>query len=1728
MRYHIKQSRLLTEFVLFSLVILPCLPFIVCPAESADLQPYQRSSWNNQIVISNEAGSGTTSATIFDDENLYIDYGCVNRGSNAAGHFRYGLYVDGNLRKYTDLSGLDVGYASFVEDSALSPLPAGSHTFKVVCDYNNEVTESNESNNEYSRSYVISEASIGQETYLFKHMWPTLQQSWYFYEPKGIAIDETGNVYVTDSFNNRIQKYTLDGQFVVNWGKYGNGNGEFDLPTGIAVDSQGYVYVADSDNTRIQKFNSDGLFLAAWGTNGSGNGQFDQPRAIAVGPSGNIFVVDMENHRIQKFNAVGQFLLKWGSLGTGDGQFDSPEAITIDQTGNVYVADTYNHRIQKFTLDGNYLNKWGEEGWGDGQFVFPTGITFDSKGNVYVADWNSRISKFSDAGQFLAKWGAEGSGYGDLQLPDGIATSNTDVIFVADTFNNRIQKFTTNGVFTSGWGSQGSEIGQFTNPAGVAVDSDDNIYVVDSWNDRIQKFDSAGRFVTTWGNYGSEEGRFSTPRSIAIDHLGNVFVVERGNDRVQKFNRDGDFLSQWGSAGSDDGQFNNPSGIAVDPLGDVYVADNENNRIQKFTANGQFLLKWGELGTGNGQFDTPKGIATDHLGNVYVADSGNNRIQKFTRDGQFISELTHGDFSIPDGLAVDANANLYVADSGNNRIQKFASNGELLVQWGGHGNFPGQMNWPSGVAVMSNGDVIMTDLSNHRLQIFKQVTLDINAKAIVVAGGGPYPGNSLWDATRTCANFAYRTLSYQGYHKEGIQYLSFETNLDLDSNGEFDDIDDTTTNANLQQVITSWASDASSLVVYLVDHGGDGSFRMSGTEILAASDLDAWLDQLQIQNDVNVTVIYDACESGSFLSALIPPAGKERITITSTSSGESAYFVTQGSISFSNFFWTHIFNGSTIRDAFELTRDAIGDMTQHQNALLDANRNGIGNESQDYTLVQNAYIGNGTFVQGDVPMFDSVSPHQTINNINSALLYANGVTDDDGIARVWAVIRPPDFNIGSSDNPIQELPSIDLMPSGNDRYEATYASFDAPGTYQIAIYARDRDGNTARPELTAVTVNNPLKRRAILVAGGPATGSLWTAVVNSSLLAYEVLKFQGYKDEDIYFMSPVTFSAGVDGAPSISNIRYAVQTWSANNTGDVVLCLVGKGAMGSFDIGNGESLTAHQLDQWLDGLQQDSQVKVTVVYDACQSGSFLKALIPPSGKQRIQVASSGADQPACFLSNGEISFSKYFWSRILNGANVRQAFLHAKQAVEYTTLAVADGPILAQLDDNGNGIGNEKADGKIARNTTFGYGIMLAGDNPVIGSICPQQTVSAGSPANLWVDGVTTTGTIDRVWLVITPPGYQAGTVSDPITDLPVVDLSAAASYRYEGTFSDYTTSGTYQVTAYAMDYEGNISMPKDTVICNGVCSDDYEIDDSYDQANVIVINDMNAQQHNFHAQEDQDWVKFYAVAGETYTVEVSDTGSNCDAVIELYGTNGTSRITVKDDGGAGESEELNWVCPQDGIYFVKVRNYEVSVYGENTAYALKVYRPIGPLSGFVTGIVLDGVNQLPLPNARIKSAAQQTAVSLTDGNYLMVHPPGTVQITSQMDGYISATHTVIVSEGGSVTQNFILTPLDGDNDGVNDAIDNCPDISNADQSNNDNDLMGDVCDPDDDNDGMPDVWEKTYGLNPFINDAGQDKDGDGFSNISEYRRGTVPNDPLDFPTVIAVPWLKILLLDEE
>jgi DNA-binding beta-propeller fold protein YncE len=117
---------------------------------------------------------------------------------------------------------------------------------------------------------------------------------------------------------------------------------------GVCVDGGNNVYVADFNNHRVQKFASDGAFLMKWGTYGTGDGQFRNPSGIAADAMGNLYVVDGSNHRIQVFASDGTFLTAWGTQDAGDGGFYYPFGIAVDASGGVYVADTGHYRIQKF------------------------------------------------------------------------------------------------------------------------------------------------------------------------------------------------------------------------------------------------------------------------------------------------------------------------------------------------------------------------------------------------------------------------------------------------------------------------------------------------------------------------------------------------------------------------------------------------------------------------------------------------------------------------------------------------------------------------------------------------------------------------------------------------------------------------------------------------------------------------------------------------------------------------------------------------------------------------------------------------------------------------------------------------------------------------------------------------------------------------------------------------------------------------------------------------------------------------------------------------------------------------------------------------------------------------------------------------------------------------------------------------------------------------------------
>ena len=914
--------------------------------------------------------------------------------------------------------------------------------------------------------------------YVFGRMWPVLEQPWYFSSPHGIAIDRQGNVYVADSDNHRIQKFSSSGTFITKWGSEGSGDGEFNHPRGIAIDGQGNVFVADSVNHRIQKFSSSGTFITKWGSEGSGDGEFSYPGGIAIDGQGNVFVADSMNDRIQKFSSSGTFITKWGSEGSGDGEFNYPYGIAIDGQGNVFVADSDNHRIQKFSSSGTFITKWGSEGSVDGGFNRPRGIAIDGQGNVFVADSQyDRIQKFSSSGTFITKWGSKGSGDGEFNYPYGIAIDGQGNVFVADSQYDRIQKFSSSGTFITKWGSKGSGDGEFNYPYGIAIDGQGNVFVADSDNHRIQKFSSSGTFITKWGRLGIGDGEFSYPKGIAIDGQGNVFVADSQNDRIQKFSSSGTFITKWGRLGIGDGEFWYPRGIAIDGQGNVFVADSYNDRIQKFSSSGTFITKWGSEGSGDGEFSYPGGIAIDGQGNVFVADSMNDRIQKFSSSGTFITKWGSegsgdGEFDIPYGIAIDGQGNVYVVDDNNNRIQKFSSDGVFSTKFGKFGSDPALFNFPRSLALSPGGKIYVSESANNRIQVFSPVTTASVNKAIIVAGSGPYETNTLWDATQMCANYAYRALTYQGYTKETIYYLSADTDLDLNNDG-FPDVDADAANANLEYAIKTWAQDADNLFIYMVGHGGEGTFVTSEFELLDAADLDAWLDTAQQTIPDYVTLVYDGCHSGSFVPYLIPLAGKTRLVATSAGPNEPAVFQADGGLSFGYQFFSYLFNsGGSFYDSFVHGKKSMeGAYDYKQTPQIEGNGNGIGNEKVDKEIAKSIKLGNETKTFGDIPRIESVSPDHTLaEGETSALIYAQNVVDADGIQEVFAVIKPPDYGSGSSDEPVTNLHTPNLKSVGNNRYEGNYDGFTVEGVYNIAVFARDGKGILSLPVTTSVTV----------------------------------------------------------------------------------------------------------------------------------------------------------------------------------------------------------------------------------------------------------------------------------------------------------------------------------------------------------------------------------------------------------------------------------------------------------------------------------------------------------------------------------------------------------------------------------------------------------------------------------------------------------------------------------
>jgi tripartite motif-containing protein 71 len=213
-------------------------------------------------------------------------------------------------------------------------------------------------------------------------------------------------------------------QLIRAFGTGGSENGQFSSPSGVAVDASGNVFVADSSNYRIQEFNSSGAYVSQFGTLGNGHGQFLGPSGIAVDSSNNLWVGDGSDgnpiDRIEEFSNSGAYISQFGTKGSANGQLRFPTGVAVDSSNNIWVADHDNHRIQEFSSSGVYISQFGTLGSGNGQFSFPSGVAVDALNHVWVVDnANNRIQEFSDAGAYITQFGTHGTGNGQLLAPWG-------------------------------------------------------------------------------------------------------------------------------------------------------------------------------------------------------------------------------------------------------------------------------------------------------------------------------------------------------------------------------------------------------------------------------------------------------------------------------------------------------------------------------------------------------------------------------------------------------------------------------------------------------------------------------------------------------------------------------------------------------------------------------------------------------------------------------------------------------------------------------------------------------------------------------------------------------------------------------------------------------------------------------------------------------------------------------------------------------------------------------------------------------------------------------------------------------------------------------------------------------------------------------------------------------------------------------------------------------------
>ena len=842
---------------------------------------------------------------------------------------------------------------------------------------------------------------------------------------------------------------------------------------------------------------------------------------------------------------------------------------------------------------------------------------------------------------------------------------------------------------------------------------------------------------------------------------------------------------------------------------------------------------------------------------------------------------------------------------------------------------------------------------------------DIGAfgKAVICAGW-KHSGDSVWPATSNLAKLAYGSLMARGFRAEDVYVLSPDTSLDADGDG-VSDVSAESTLPNFRNALQSWAAGTDELTLYLVDHGersgGREGFRLNAgdADFLTPGELAGLLNGLQAGGSMRQKVVIDSCYSGVFLPALRAPAGNERLVATACADSQLTYFLAEGLVSFSECFWSSVLCDAPMGRAFTTARDA---MERYQAAKLDANGDGGYDPVADLAPdgpAATAAIGAPHSLGAERPQIGRVVSNQTLGSgSTTATLWAADISGGYPIARVWAVIVPPDFQTtATAVDPIIDMPRVEFVRNAaEDRWEAPYGGFTKFGSYKVIVYAADTWNAVSLPKQVYIHKTDRTER-AIVVAGALSFNTS-TPLESTRFVcdtAYRALLNRGFGQDTIRYLSSQT---GDYQPCTLASLQDAIVNWAGNAT-QVTLFITGRGSENQVRISDTQTLTAAQLKQWVDQFQTAHPGRLVIVLDFEAAGSFADELAPPpTGRERVVVFGTKPGRRAYCLGGGAVSFGQLFFSAVYNGENVMRAMSGARDAMRFWTGYGVTGQEPG-IDDNGDGEVSG-ADGQVAWNTFIGAAFLTGGDDlPEIGSVTTPTVVAKGDTAILRATGVRDSDGVASVQATIVP--------------LPPLDPNAAATVSLvaQGTGGTweapkvFETVGTYSVCFVAADFLGNSSGVTATTFTVRFAEsppDAYEPDDAMVSATEYILSDApsydTTQVHNFHRLADEDWVNFEGYAGHAYTLRVENPQPNCNAVVDLYdGADPGTPVIEGVNNGPGQPLNIPWGCPATGTYFWRVYNFDPSVCGAQTSYTVHLTEDSGANNGLASAITPNAVD---------------------------------------------------------------------------------------------------------------------------------------------------------------------------